>query len=274
MMGIAQGGKAIANEMVLWGLNSIGRFMPLNGVPVLHYHSVDGENQASVTRQNFYAQMKYLRDHRINVISLHDLVDYLNGKKIINEESVVITFDDGYKTNYRIAFPILREFKFTATIFLTSGRVGGTSDWERLKGVSELPLMSWREVREMSNYGIDFGAHTDTHPHLTRISLNKIREEIVLSKKKIEDGLLKPVYFFAYPYGEYNSEVKKLVQEINFTAACSTEPGLNRHSQDFFTLKRSGIFRDVSLPGFRTRLSGTYQWYFYIKRRIRGKRKR
>ncbi len=260
----------VIKELVLHGLAAIGDFTSSRGAPVLHYHSVNGENQASVTREAFYQQMRYLRDNGFSVVTLERLVDYLNGKEQISEKSIVLTFDDGYKTNYEIAFPVLKEMGFTATIFLTTGRIGKTSDWDTKKDVYGLPLMSWSEVREMSRHGIEFGAHSDTHPDFTQIDAERARDEISVSKAKIEDATGMKVKFFAFPYGYYNEDAKAIVKEFDFLGACTTEPGLNRPGQDLFAIKRSGVFRDTSLAGFRTRLNGTFRWFFYTKRLLRG----
>ncbi len=259
--------KKILNEVVLSGFNVIGHVIPPIGIPVLCYHSANGENPGSVKKNFFYKQMNYLHEKGITTISLTELVDYVDNKKEIPERSIVLTFDDGYKSNYEIAFPVLKKFNFKATIFLTTGRIGKTVDWEG-KGIFGLPLMNWAEIRVMTKYGIDFGAHTETHPHLTKISTDNVKNEIRTSKIKVEDETGKPVHFFAYPYGDYNYDVMEIIREINFMGACTTDPGLNAPGQNLFALKRSGVFINTSLTGFRTRLNGTFPWYFHAKRAI------
>ncbi len=264
---LASIGKKIINEIVLLGFVALGRLVSLKGIPILAYHSVNGENQGSVTRSNFFKQMQYLHDKGIKVISLEDMVHGLNKKKV-PEKCVVLTFDDGYRAVYDIAFPILKDFKFTATIFLPTGRIEKTLDWDKSDGLFGASLMSWQEIKEMSCWGVEFDAHSVTHPHLPQIGLEECRKEIAPSKAKIEAATGKPVRFFSFPYGGYNEDTKNIVKEFGFTGACTTRPGLNKPGQDLFELKRMGVFRDTSLLGFKTRLDGTFKWYFNTKRRI------
>ena len=262
-------GKKIVNEIVLFGLVGIGRLVALKGIPILAYHSVNGENQGCVTRSNFLKQMQYLHDQDIKVMSLEDMVHNLSEMNV-PEKCLVLTFDDGYKAVYDIAFPILKDLKFTATIFLPTGRIEKTLDWDKSDGVFGAPLMSWREIEEMGLSGIEFGAHSETHPHLPQIGPEECRKEIAHSKAKIEEATGKPVSFFAFPYGDYNENIKNIVRESGFTGACTTGPGLNKPGQDLFALKRMGVFRDTSMVGFKTRLNGTFKWYFYTKARVRS----
>ena len=261
--------RSLLNELTLCAFNLAGDIVKPSGIPILHYHSVNGENKASVTKESFCEQMNYLHENNYNVISLSSLIEMLEKKRPLKKKTLVITFDDGYKTNYDIAFPLLSQYSFTATIFITTGAIGKVNDWDDIEGVKGLPILSAEEIKEMERGGIDFGVHTDTHPDLTAISPEMIRAEINLSKTKLENLIGKEVTHFAYPYGKYTDEVRTMVKECGIKAACTTKPGLSNDRSDLFLLNRSGVFTNASINGFKTRLNGSFAWYFNIKKRVR-----
>ena len=112
------------------------------------------------------------------------------------------------------------------------------------------PMLNWRQIREMSNNGIDFGAHTVTHVNLSGVSSGQAEEEINDSKKIIEENINKPVYGFAYPYGleqHFNGQTKKNVKNSGFHYACSAITGIISIGSDIYSLKRVSM-PNVSLP--------------------------
>ena len=94
------------------------------------------------------------------------LKGFVSGGKL-PPKPIVLTFDDGYEDNYTYAFPILKKFSFTATIFLITRDISGLSGWSDSEETIKEPLLSWDKIKEMSDYGIDFQSHTHTHPSLT-----------------------------------------------------------------------------------------------------------
>ena len=91
-------------------------------------------------------------------------------------------------------------------------------------GLGKDLFLSWEEVKEMSNDNIDFGAHSVSHPIMTNISLEQAKDEIVQSKKTIEENIAKEVYAFSYPNGNFNPELVRLVRDNGFTVAVSAPP--------------------------------------------------
>jgi len=102
-------------------------------------------------------------------------------------------------------------------------------------------MLSWDEVREMSDHGISFGAHTLTHPLLTHIPPKQAQNEIHLSKKIIEEQIGKRVITFAYPGGDFDARIKKMVKDAGYSAAVSTIPGYNSSKSNLYMLKRNPI---------------------------------
>ena len=114
-------------------------------------------------------------------------------------------------------------------------------DVKALYSLPEDLFLDWDNVREMANYGIDFGAHGITHAQMTKINLEQARNEISLSKKKIEDEIGRPVTSFSYPNGDFDEDIKQILQDEGFTCGISTRRGTCNTKSDRWELKRIGV---------------------------------
>jgi peptidoglycan/xylan/chitin deacetylase (PgdA/CDA1 family) len=150
----------------------------------------------------------------------------------------IISFDDGYECVLKYAAESIREHGFTAIQFLVVDRLGRMNEWDLDKNIAMERLMDRTQVREWLSLGHEIGAHTLTHPQLSRIPLDHAQEEIESSKKKLEDLFGVPVRHFAYPYGDYNQDVIRLVREAGFHTACTTESGCVQIGENPFLLHR------------------------------------
>lgn len=153
-------------------------------------------------------------------------------------QTLAITFDDGFVSNLQAAVPVMREFGCRAINYLVGDRIGKTSDWEAAEGGEARPLMDESQIRDWIAAGNWVGAHTCTHPRLSRIPRERAREEIVSSKKKLEDRFGLPMEHFAYPFGDYDEVVVDLVREAGFKTACTMDRGVNVRDTDPFRLQR------------------------------------
>jgi peptidoglycan/xylan/chitin deacetylase (PgdA/CDA1 family) len=173
--------------------------------------------------------------------------------------AVAITFDDGFRNVYTVAYPILKQLGFTATVFLVPGYCGRTNLWNKPpEKIPEMDLLNWDEVLEMSENDIDFGAHTMTHPNLSDISLDRAIAEIREAKEAIQTKVGGSIETFAYPYGVKTQTVQEYVLG-QFRAACSTrfeEVNLrsNVHSLpriDMYYFSNNNLFRIFETPVYR-----------------------
>ncbi|HWQ91452.1 MAG TPA: polysaccharide deacetylase family protein [Clostridia bacterium] len=208
-------------------------------MPILMYHKL-GPRPRGVRQKGLYVstelfsrQMAELRAAGFAPLPLSDLA---MAKR--NPHPIVITFDDGCENVLRHGTACLRDNGFYALQFLVAHRLGQTNDWDAAAGEVAERLMNPSQVREWLAAGNEIGSHTLTHPWLTRLSLAQAREEIVASKRSLEDTFGMPIRHFCYPYGNMNQAVRDLVAEAGYTTACTTEPGMNTSETDPFRLKR------------------------------------
>jgi peptidoglycan/xylan/chitin deacetylase (PgdA/CDA1 family) len=238
-------------------------------IPILMYHSISGEDESGLhayfrtctTPHVFAAQMAYLHSHGYSTCSLAQALDCLRSGTRTATNPVVITFDDGYSDFYRQAFPVLNRYGFSATVFLPTAYIGNRP--LQFKGRD---CLTWAEVRELSNCGILFGSHTVTHPWLRELSVPAINEEIVNSKKMIEERLGFSVESFAYPFAfpQTDPEFKKLMRDSLSLAGyqngvCTIVGRANRRSEPLF-MERLPVNSCDDVALFKGKLAGAYDW--------------
>lgn len=262
--------KKFFKEGLSRGLLITSRLLPSQGIPILTYHSIDSSGSTISTSQEvFKSHIEYLADQGFRTISLRAYYDRLTGLLPDSEREIVLTFDDGFKNNYDVVFPLMKRFGFTATFFLTAGFIGKTCRWPMDTSIPEMPLLSWDEVREMSSEGMEFGAHTVSHVDLTGVSEETAMEEIVRSKSIIEEQLCKPVEFFCYPYGKYLQQHVDMVKESGFLGGCSIKYGVRNQADDRYCLRRVGTARFSNLFDFKAGVHGSYGLYVSVRDLLR-----
>jgi peptidoglycan/xylan/chitin deacetylase (PgdA/CDA1 family) len=235
--------------------------MSLSGLPILTYHSLDDSGSViSTSPAIFEMQMKYLSQSGYESLSLSEAAVYIREKKPIPEKAFVLTFDDGYQNNYTQAFPIMQEVGFKGTIFLISAYCEKCWSGDE-SSLEPRPMLSWSEVKELHRYGIEFGAHTSTHPDLTLIPLKQAEGEIRESRMEIQDRLGADIHTFAYPYGSFNAKVK----ELEFSAACSTRLGRSEPGDDPYSLKRIDTFYLSNFTLFNQLSTRKLAWYLRLR---------
>jgi len=202
-------------------------------VPILVYHSIaphhigqTGEQrELDVDTALFRAQMNYIARFKHPVVPFSTVVDALDGKGKLPDRAVVITFDDGWKDQYEDAFRILKQHGFTATFFVYTSAIGNGP-----------AFMTWDEVREMQRAGMTIGAHSRTHPSLTKAGVS-LADEINGSRDDIQRNLGVVPNLFAYPYGDSDARVAAAVRAAGFRAARGMGDGPVNTPANRFALK-------------------------------------
>lgn len=249
-------------------------------LPILFYHKIHEPRPGArginlyVPPARFEQQMRYLSRRGYKSIALDEAIRRIKDGQPMAPKTVAITFDDGYLDNYEYAFPILKKYNLTATIFIVTDFVGKDTKWPH--GKEKLPerLMSWDNIREMERQGISFGSHTCNHWDLNRITAEQITSELVESKKKLEQELQQGISIFCYPYGEYNKQVVEQVKKSGYLGACATDHGNKHTPDDIYTLKRVFIWHDNPLWKFSYYLSWFYDFEHARKQRRKALKKK
>jgi peptidoglycan/xylan/chitin deacetylase (PgdA/CDA1 family) len=242
-------------------------------IPVLTFHSVDDQSSViSFPPRLFKAGLARLKEHGHQTIDLTEAVGMVKRLEMFPERCFVITFDDGYANAYSEALPVLQQLGMSATVFLTAGEARTGDSTSRLPSQNGREMLSWSEIREMHASGsIQFGAHTLTHPDLTKLPAERIESEVGDSKSIIENALGAPVVSFAYPYGRYDKRSREIASR-HFECACSDRLGLITAASDPFTLERVDAYYLRSDRLFNILLTNWlsgYIWARSVPRRIR-----
>ncbi|MCK4309009.1 MAG: polysaccharide deacetylase family protein [Candidatus Atribacteria bacterium] len=212
------------------------------------YHNFTKDESSSyrINIIEFEKQMNYLATHNYSVISLSELIKGLRDGRL-PPKPVVITIDDGFKSTYILAYPVLKEYNFPATLFLYTNFIEKNNF-----------SLTWEEIREMTKNNIEIGSHTLSHCNLLRYNKNedydtyitRVKKEIFLSKEILEDKLGKKVRFFAYPYGIYSSTIKNLVIQAGYEGILNANSMNNTLNTDPFSLNRQIVFGISSFNSF------------------------
>lgn len=216
-------------------------------VVVLCYHSVHSTRSfASVTPELFEKHLIWLRG-RCEIISFSDVSGIASDTRG-NRPLVAVTLDDGYADNYECAFPLLQSYQVPATFFLTVGFVErDPAVIERFRvlrraSVEELRPLTWSQVRVMRQAGMEFGAHTYSHPNLARLDRTAAEAELRRAKDIMEDRLGQRVSSMAYPFGRpkrhFTMETMDIVSRIGYEYAAATTSRAVRLSDSHFAIPR------------------------------------
>lgn len=270
----------ILSSSLLYGIKLKERLIHERSLRVLVYHRISNMPKErkleyyNVPPRNFERQMEYIAKGGYNVMTIEDFFYQSRRKASLPPKSVAITFDDGFENNYAIAYPILRKFNLTATIFVVTNSVGTKSYFKWLKWdeaalqyAKKDPMvwrpLSWDQITEMSKNGIFIGSHSANHIRLKDIGYTRLDIEIKESKKVLEDKLGKEVISFAYPHGTYSdfdNNVIEMLKTAGYRIACTGQIGANKINNNIYCIKRIPIYEYDSLFTFRKKLDGAYDW--------------
>jgi len=225
--------------------------------PILAYHRIGalrGDHVPTISAEAFERQLRFLARFRYQVISLQDLVDRISNGRVIPRHCAVITFDDGYEETVQVASPLLRRFGFPAAVFVTPSEVGRPG------------FVTWQQVAAMAKDGFAVGNHTMNHSYLPLVEPGRLAEELVDSKRLIEERIGRPVTLFSYPVGGYTTHVQSLLKEAGYVGACTTNRAASVNGIDPFALRRIKITeRDGHPLIFWAKVSGYYDLFHRLE---------
>ncbi|MEP7329352.1 MAG: polysaccharide deacetylase family protein [Betaproteobacteria bacterium] len=222
-------------------------------VSVLCYHRFGAKgSRLNVTAAAFEAQMDFLARNGYHVVSLNQLAGFLEGREPLPPKTVVITIDDGYKSTFEVAWPILRKFGFPATVYLYTDFVGAGD------------ALSWAQMKDMSASGlIEIQPHSKTHANLTlRLPgetearyRDRIRREVEAPISTLRDRVATTSFSYAYPYGDVNDYVTELLAKQKVGYGVTVTSGGNAFYAYPFMLRRTMIFGNEDIDAFKAKLT-------------------
>ncbi len=204
-----------------------------------------------LTAADFRAQMQSLKDANLQGVSVSEALAYPA------KPSVTITFDDGCETDLLVAAPILKEFGFGATFYVTSGFVGDAWIFVRPAGV------------RVGGLGFEIGSHSMTHAYLPDLDDSHLHEEVAGAKAQLEQILGQPVEHFSCPGGRYDQRVKRVAREAGYRSVTTSQAHANSPSSDPFTLARVAVMRDTSMETFMEWCHGRGLWQLAMRDSLR-----
>ena len=227
------------------------------GLPLLMYHKL-GTRPAGAKLKGLYASTKRFVQ-QMDELKAAGFSTFQPGEiftaALEPGKLICITFDDGARNVFEHGMEPLSRNGFRAMQYLIFNFIGKLNEWDIRDGEVPEPLMDEFQVRDWLAAGHRIGSHTLSHSRLARLTLRDAREEIFASKKRLEDAFGVPVEDFCYPYGNYNDQVRDLVQAAGYRTASTTHFGLNTPQTPPMALHRIPVrYPTRSLKALRARL--------------------
>jgi peptidoglycan/xylan/chitin deacetylase (PgdA/CDA1 family) len=213
------------------------------GIPIFEYHDLSEKADNIRTfhspyillTSKFYEQMSWLSKNGYQTLSIDDLIH-----NRISNKSVVLSFDDGHISNYTLAFPILKHFKFIATFFIVP------------KYFNKNNYLTREQILEMHQQGMRFESHSLTHPYIVSLSRKEIVQELTESKDIIQGLLNTAVNHFSIPYGFYNKDLVRHLEEAGYKSLVTEDFGYYKFDKSSFQIVPRFIVKsEIELGKFK-----------------------
>lgn len=261
--------KGSLRAVASWGGRLASSASP-PGPRVLCYHGVCPEprDEWSVTPAQLSAQMAVVA-REFTPVSIGAIAAWARGEAALPPRALAVTFDDGYADVHEYAMPILRAAGVPGAAFVSpefcerAGCVPGVG-YEALR-----PIMGWREVSALRDAGWTIGSHALTHARLSTLSDAAARDELVASRRRLEDALRTDVNVLAYPYGTpgaVSTRDRVLAREAGYQAAFLAVTGAPQVEGDPFAIPRAKVLGTDSPVVFRAILEGALDIWRFVER--------
>jgi len=217
-----------------------------SGVITLYHHvATDTPPSTSISPADFRGHLEYLQDNDYIVMPLDRMVEDLRAGREIPDKAVAITFDDGYISIYDTAFPMLQEFGMPFTLFLSTDPINQ----------NQSNYMNWAQIREMADAGVIIANHMVYHPYMLDRQpgeddatwIRRNREELLEAERTIAEHTGQNHRYLAYPYGEFDPAIKRMLAEEGFTGFAQNSGAMGPDS-DYLALPRyplASIYADL-----------------------------
>lgn len=224
--------------------NLLSKFLKLKSCPVIFcFHSVNGGDWVFNVQPEKFEQFVTQLNKKKKIVGIGGL---LNKSKLITNDKVAITFDDGYESVFTNAYPILKKYRLTACVFI-NGIPDEKGEFGYLDGKK---LFNLRQIIKLKRAGWEIGYHTKSHFDLRKLTDKELKEEVVKGKKKIEKRLNFKLNYFAYPHGLFNKKVLKIVKEAGYKHAFTVNGG-HTYKKEAFNIGRLLVDRYIKADDVR-----------------------
>jgi len=219
-------------------------------IPALCYHQVvpNAKGLFEITPDTFREQLSILKARGYTSVNSQKFLDIISGKSVQYQRPILLTFDDGYKSVFDYALPIMKEFGFVGVACIYPQFIGcGNS-------------MSWNDLRRLASEGWTIECHSYSHINFGKIPGNESQKRAILdreisrSKQIMEEQLGKSVLLYVWPYGIYTEETEEFARKAGYIGALTVDGGCNYTSIDPFRIKRQVIYRTDNQEKFLIRL--------------------
>ena len=222
-------------------------------VPILMYHYISTpppgadaiRRDLSIAPDLFESHLRYLQEAGYRSISLRDLVYHLTLGWPLPPKPIILTFDDGYRDNYENAFPLLKKYGFRGTFFLVTDFIDE----------GRAAYMTWPQIKEMYQAGMEFGAHSRNHPDLRGKPLDYLVWQSLGPSETIEYNLGERPRFYSYPSGQYDKKAIEVIRSAGYWAGLTIHQGMTHSSQRLFELQRIRVRGSHSAEDLATLLN-------------------
>lgn len=215
-----------------------------SSIPAFVYHRFGDDRfpGTNIKLEQFKAHLEYLKENGYEVITLSEAIHLMDKKKKF-DKTALLTIDDGYRSFYENALPLLKAYGFRATLFVNTETVGSGD------------FMSWEEIKAAQAAGVEIGNHSHAHPHLVNQSFSAFKSDLDQSEALFTKALVEAPKIFAYPYGEWNKSIAKELENRGYLAALAQNSGVIYKGSPRFHLPRfpmSEAYADMD--GFRSKI--------------------
>ena len=245
-------GQEVVIPKRVWNLSGV-RADGYQIVPVLCYHNFGDQAKGRMVMATsaFREQMQYLKDNGYRVISLRDFLEFTRLGRQIPQRAVVLTFDDGYKSFRQLAYPVLKQLGFTATLFVYTDYVGAGRN-----------ALSWQDLRELAAEGFDVQAHSKSHGDLRRTTgepdaqyQRRMQAELAQPQELFQRHLGRRADVIAYPYGSWDEWLLGKAIEHGYVAGFSVRRQGNGSFVRPLAGNRSQVYSEMTLDDFAKNLN-------------------
>jgi peptidoglycan/xylan/chitin deacetylase (PgdA/CDA1 family) len=229
-----------------WGAGVSSQAQAQHAVIAIYHHVSDSTPRStSLTPAELRTQMEYLRDNNFEVWPLDRLLEALQNQQDMPERVAALTFDDAYESIYTTGLPMLQEFGYPMTLFVSTQPIDD----------NQRGYLNWDQIRAMADAGVIIANHLVNHPHMIDAlpgesnadRLQRLREELMYAQQRIKDETGQDHKIMAYPYGEFDNDILAMIEDLGFIGLAQNSGAVGYHS-DFAALPRfplAGFYSDI-----------------------------